>query len=210
MIELLVYFKNALRIFGKKMVWAQIKHMFLNMIKFFLNKESFPYVLEEIDMKSHVVIIRCRGTRTVIKQRIESLISDMVTIKGLSPKQACLLGGYYGRALRAAMEGRDALKKAKSMSFLLSNNHGHYKVLYQNRDGGIGYINQKTSREFVEHPLVIATSEHIISEFDSSQACYIGILAGISMEKAISMDEKLGTHKFEELLNKRPKLRIIK
>jgi len=166
-----------------------------------------PYLIEEIDMSSRLVFLRCVGSRMVVKFKIEQFVSDISLVDKLPAKQSCVLGGCYGRILRAAMEGRDALNKVKKMNFLLSNKRGRYKIVFQNRNGDIGYYDQKTRQEFVEHPLTIVNNDYIISEFDPSQACYIGILAGISLEKAVSSGKS--GDEIEVILNKPPKLRIV-
>lgn len=169
---------------------------------------SYDYFIEEIDMPGHLVYLRCVGTRIVIKFKIESLIADMSVVNGLTPGQSCVLGGCYGRLLRAALEGRDALSRAKRMDFLLSNRSGRYKITFQNRNGDIGYFDQKTGQEFVEHPLSLVSNDFVVSELDPSQACYLGILAGISVEKAVSSGK--GDELIDELMARAPSLRIVK
>lgn len=166
------------------------------------------YLLEEINDKTERVIIRCRGTRTIIKTSLSSVISDNKMIAGLSSIQACMLGGYYGRILRASLEGRQALKKVKNMSFLLTNEKGRHQIVFLNRIGDVGYYDKKACCEFVEHPLAIVNNNHIISGFEPSQACYIGILAGISIEKMLSSDK--GGRFNEQLSKKSPKLYVVK
>ncbi len=86
-------------------------------------QSTFSYKLEEIDFKANKVIIRCRGLRTVIKTSIEEAVYDYSLIQGLSPVEACMLGGYLGRYLRVPREANQAeSKKANHFSFLLSNN----------------------------------------------------------------------------------------
>ncbi len=171
---------------------------------------AYPYVLEEVDLHRRIVVVRCSGTRTVIRFRFNSLFNNMSVISGLSPNQSSLLGGYYGRALSVKHEKYGTFKQAKNINFLLSNSHGRYKITLQNRDGSVSYYDQKTHQEFIEHPLTIVSNNYVISEFDSSQACYLGILAGISMEKAISREEKTGKSVLKELLDKPPLLRVVK
>jgi len=186
-------------------VISKIKNIY-NLL--FFTEET--YFIEEINVQTNKVIIRYRGTRTIIKADLGSIISDAKIIDGLSPEQACLIGGYFGRVLRKSLESNKALKKAKRLSFLLKNNRGQYRIVFENRSGEVGYLDQKTKKEFIEHPLTMAKNSYIISKFDPSQACYIGILAGISMEKAIHLDEKTGQHNLDDLLKKHPKLRLIK
>lgn len=166
-----------------------------------------PYHIEEVSVKAQTILVRCRGTRTAFKITFESAISGSWLVPGLDSGQAAMLGGYYGRALRAATEGREVLKKVKNMSFLLSNKRGRYKIVFQDRNGDIGYYDQKTRQEFVEHPLTIVSNDYIISEFDSSQACYIGILAGVSLEKAAFSSKSLD--EINEIISKPPKLRVV-
>lgn len=169
--------------------------------------ELYPYLIEEIDMTLRLVFLRCVGSRMVVKFKIEEFVSDVSLVDKLPAKQACVLGGCYGRILRAAMEGREALNKVKKMNFLLSNKSGRYKIIFQNRNGDIGYLDQKTRQEFIEPPLTLVNNDYVISEFDPTQACYIGILAGISLEKAVSSG-MLNTE-IDAALNKPPKLRVV-
>ena len=170
--------------------------------------EIATYIIEEINMKSHLVVIRCIGSRTIVKLTLESLVTDRTIINGLSAQQACMVGGYYGRLLRASLEGREAFKKVKNMTFLLNNKGKRYIIAFQNRNGNIGYYDKKTRQEFVEHPLSMVNHDYIIAGFDPSEACYIGILAGINIEKAVSSGKELNS--VDSLLNKPPKLRIVK
>jgi hypothetical protein len=168
-----------------------------------------PYRIEEIDVKHERVAIRCRGNRMVMKLTFAGVLRDEKLIAGLPALQACILGGYIGRALRASRSGRDALRRAKQMTFLLKNKCGRYKMVYQNRTGEVGYIDKKTKREFLEQPLVIVNHDYIMKEFDPSQACYVGILAGISMEKALDLEQKTGQKALDELVSTPPKLRVV-
>jgi hypothetical protein len=47
----------------------------------------------------------------------------------------------------------------------------------------ISYTDCINRNEFIEYPQSILNNPHIINYFDSTQACYIGILAGLSYEK---------------------------
>ena len=95
------------------------------------------------------------------------------------------------------------------MSFLLTNTRGRYTISSEKRTGEIKYYDKKYKREYLEHPITIASNDYIISEFDSTQACYIGILAGICMENTKVRDERTGQQQLEILLKKPPKLRFV-
>ena len=168
-----------------------------------------PYRIEELDAKHERVVIRCRGNRMVLKLSFAGVLRDERLVAGLPAIQACVLGGYIGRALRSSRSGRDALRRAKQMTFLLKNNRGRYKMVFQNRTGEIAYIDKRSKREYLEHPLAIVGHEYIMREFDPSQACYIGILAGVSMEKALDLEQKTGQKTLSKLMKTPPKLRIV-
>ena len=165
-----------------------MKKKFINFLKKLIalsvfNQNSCRIV--EINTRKQEVVFHIKNRAIFIKSTFSEAIADLSIIDGLYSSEACWLGGYFGRALRSSFTGGDALKKAKSMSFLLKNARGQYQILFQNRSDEVGYYDKKTKKEYLEHPLTIANNEYIISRFDPSQACYIGILAGISMEKAI-------------------------
>jgi hypothetical protein len=118
-----------------------------------------------------------------IKQTFSQLISNMEIIEGLSCQQACWIGVYYGKTLRAALNKKIDLKNIKKPTYLLQHKYGRYKIICEYRDGSIGCIHVKTRKELNVNPLAIAEDNIFIKHFDANQACYIGILAGIEMEK---------------------------
>lgn len=189
-------------------LFNRLKAGFLHGVKCLFAERAYPYVLEEVNMARQEAVVRCSGTRTMMKFKLEILVGDMTIIQGLSSAHACLLGGCYGRILRAAMEGREVLKRVKKMDFLLSNRKGRYQIIFQNRNGDIGYLDKKTRQEFVEHPITIVNNKHIISGFDPSEACYMGILAGSSLEKALASEKDINAA--EKLIQIPPKLRLVK
>ena len=56
-------------------------------------------------------------------------------------------------------------------------------MVSQNRSGAIEYIDTITCIVYEDWPLNIARNRKIISGFDPSQACYIGVLAGVKTNK---------------------------
>ena len=188
-------------------MWHTLKNKLQKTVDKFFIVKLFPYKIEEVNLQKNLVVLHCTGTRTVLKLTIENVIADSAIINGLSAGQACVLGGCYGRMMRSASDRTKKLKSAKEMTFLLSNKSGRYVIRYQHRNGEIGYYNKKTRQEFTEHPLTIVNNHYIISEFDPTEACYIGILAGSSLGRAILSGKEL--NHAEELINKSPKLRIV-
>jgi len=185
-------------------LFLKVKELFRDSL--FSSSEPY-YRIVEINTNTQEIVFRVKNKAVLLKYRFSEAIADQAIINGLSSTDACWLGGYYGRALRASREGRSALKKVKSMTFLLSSKNGRYTVAFQNRNGEIGYYDKKLRHEIIEHPLTIAANPAIVSEFDPSQACYIGMLAGAELEKALASGKN--RDQVDVLLRKPPKLRII-
>lgn len=174
--------------------------------------KRFPYQIEEIDFYKRRVVIRCRGLRTIVKTSFEEAVYNADLIAGLSPIQACALGGYFGRAFRDQHgdDHKTSHKKASNMSFLLKNNTGKYCISFQDRSGEVGYFDRHTRKEFLQQPLEIVKDSYLISQFDPSQACYLGLLAGLSIEKEIELDKKLGHRAESKKPTQKPHLRLVK
>lgn len=61
--------------------------------------------------------------------------------------------------------------------------YGKHNLLYQARDGRLGFESKVDGRQFIMEPQEIALTKEIIEEFDVIQAFYIGILAGLKFLK---------------------------
>ena len=73
------------------------------------------------------------------------------------------------------------------------NRYGCYSLCYQNRNGKLCFIHNITNEQFIMDAYDIAFCEELIAEFDSTQAFYIGLLAGskiIYQEKACYLKAK--------------------
>jgi len=106
-----------------------------------------------------------------------------------------------------------AVKQAESLSYLLESKTGEYQISFQDRQSNIGYFNKLTNKQFISDPISLANNKSIISKFDSCQACYIGILAGIFMERTKILNDggsspRDGSQSKVQL--EHPKLRVIK
>jgi len=159
--------------------------------------------LEEIDISKKIVVVRSRGARAVLKLSIAEAIADPSIVANLLSAQACWLGYYAGLIYDPSeIHRQKQLLKSADSAFSLKCNKGQYKIVSQDRKGEITYINITTHVVKSNHPIDIAQDNAIISNFDTSQACYIGILAGIYAEKYGANISVRG--------NKRPLLRLVK
>jgi len=155
------------------------------------NTDRHPvyYRISSIDPENQTAILHLIHKSIFIKQTFAEIISDTEIIEGLSCQQACWIGVYYGKALRNALKSKSHFKNIKKPSYLLQHKYGCYKIVSENRDGTIGCIHIKTRKELIAHPVSIAQDNTFIKHFDANQACYIGILAGIAIEKKGSISE---------------------
>ena len=141
------------------------------------------YRISSVDAEEQTVILHIIHKSVFIKQTFSEIISDSEMIEGLSCKEACWIGVYYGKALRSALDRKSHLKHIKKPNYLLKHRYGRYKIISENRDGTIECIHIKSRKEISTSPIYIAKDTAFINHFDANQACYIGILAGMAMEK---------------------------
>ncbi len=146
-----------------------------------LNFFSGPaYNIVKIDFSENTVTFRVKNKAVLVKYNLSEAVSDENVIDMLSPCEACWLGGCFGQKIHSEENAFDR-SKVKSAGF--KNDCSQCKIIFQNRKGEIGYIDQKSKEEFVASPVAIANNKYIVSKFSSSEACYIGILAGVHVAK---------------------------
>jgi hypothetical protein len=131
--------------------------------------------IEEINVAANEVILHSPGIRTILKLSIPDAIADFSILCRLMPMQACWLGYYSSLTLA---QGNRILEKPCGP--LLRFKRGPFKILSLDRRGMISYLDTRSNTVHLESPMMIAQNQAIINSFDSSQACYIGILAGIN------------------------------
>ena len=141
------------------------------------------YRISSIDSENQTAILHVIHKNIFIKKTFSEIISNLELIESLSCQQACWIGIFYGKALRKALKGTSPLKSIKKPNYLLRHNYGAYKIICENRDGTIGCLHINTRKEINTYPLIIANDNIFINQFDANQACYIGILTGIALEK---------------------------
>ncbi len=181
---------------------------FLNKIRKYFYRNKNTCRLIEIDLSQQEVKFQIKMKLPILKCSVSQAINELNLISHISPIEACYLGGHYGRILNASWYDNTIKKNAnKTMSFLLENNAGRYQILYKDRAGKIGFYDRKLQQEFIEYPLSIVSNENLVSLFNSSQACYIGILAGLQLEKLV-LRQNMDTLNYTS--EKKPHLRLIK
>jgi|GEM_PF-709883 len=140
--------------------------------------------LDKINYQTSTASLYCRGARVVINQKISELICNANIIHNMSAIQSSYLGYHYG--LMMDNEKSDIsflLNKTRKSKFFLNFNKSENIILSITRDGRINYKNKNLDEINTKYPLDIYNNESILTRFEPSQACYIGILAGISQKK---------------------------
>ncbi len=165
----------------------------------FFRSHRFACEIKEFNLQSREVLIHCYGVRIIIiKSSISKVITDPNIVVNLSSNQASWLGYYYGK-LYTSSQNDELLVKFKNGGFFLRISCGRYKmVAYNNKI--LTYTDIKTNKIYKGSPISIFQNNYLISQFDPSQACYIGMLVGLIVAK---QGETVS------LLNRKPTLTIV-
>ena len=148
-----------------------------------MDEWRIKYRIIEYNLKTQEILLSARRHSLVLKYNLSTVIKEIWIISALSVIDAALLGYFYGRCYRISQAENKTKKRLKPSPLLLKTEKGRYKILSQNRDGNISYLDSHTRKIYVENPVSIINNYHAIRHFDPTHACYIGILAGLSFEK---------------------------
>lgn len=167
------------------MLQSHFKKKILNFLKSifyraFKSNSSLCHI-EEIDLVRNVIVIHCRGVDAPIKLSFDEIINDSVMLSNFSSKHASWIGYYYGKYYKGLVNQ----KRHCNIPFSFSQTTPHEKcsVTMVTRHGNLVYVNHATNTTHTMHPIRIMANKDLIMRFEPMQACYIGILSGISEEK---------------------------
>src|SRR3989338_2194085 len=156
---------------------------------YYSNKNTCRFV--GFNAKRKEAVFRLKMKSTVFKVALFEAVQNTQLIYALTAVEACWLGGYYGRYVRAVMDGR--MIGAHDTSFLLSTKthfQAQYHVISVDRHHVLTYFDYVNKTTHKTHVCEIAYHQDNISRFDNMQACYIGFLAGTIFEKQCDADKK--------------------
>lgn len=157
---------------------------FRNVIELLKKSQEYPCRVEEIDIVRKQVVIYCHGSRPTVYLPISDTVSDMSIISNLPPIQASWVGYFYGKLYwETLVKGGNHIKMSKTFTLGLSHSKGRYKLIGSERNGDLSYVDTIDKKLLTENPAKMLMNKHLIQRFDSSQACYIGILAGINISQ---------------------------
>ncbi|RAP36679.1 hypothetical protein B1207_07705 [Legionella quinlivanii] len=143
------------------------------------------YVLYRIaDYENGFYIIQLINTKVAFQKTFPDLISDLETLYGLHPVQACFLGIEFSRLLKTnRCSEKIQIKNINITGQSFLSRYGAYELLYHKRGGLIGFQCKESKKTLEKSAKEIALDEEIIQEFDAAHAFYIGIAAGAQFAK---------------------------
>lgn len=172
----------------------------LRLIRAIRLSRAARYRIDEMDVERQTLSLYCVGTSTFITMRFIDVIDDVGILHDLSPVQAAWIGYYYGRSYREAItSGREP---QPCLEVPLDARRGKYKIVANDLSRGIVYKDRRTQQVMTMPLLELAKNDYVLSHFDPTQACYIGILAGIESVKC-------GRHFSSRCIGSPPALRLV-
>ena len=157
----------------------------------FLNKKILSRV-EKIDGIKKEIIIYMRGINAPIRMSYDEIIQDSDIINSFSPKQASIVGYYYG-VYYFKLTKKTAYSNAFLNSFEISLLY-HNSIYGIDRSGNLIYMERVHEKKITKLPSEIFLDQELICGFPPIQAFYIGILAGIEISK---YNKKLNRNKLQ-------------
>ncbi|KTC76067.1 phosphomannose isomerase GDP mannose pyrophosphorylase [Legionella birminghamensis] len=146
------------------------------------SKTKGKFILYKIvDYDEDNYLIQCINTRGIIPMSLEEILCDVVILFGLHPIQSCFVGIEYIRTNLTHPFLKITQKNC--ISSYQNSRYGKYNLLFQNRDGLVGFECKTTDEIYIREPSEIALAKKIIEEFDAIQAFYIGVMAGRQFAK---------------------------
>ena len=109
-------------------------------------------------------------------------IKNAKLISEITPEDACYIGGYYGKTIKKNINRRTFAPRPSKNNLLISQRSARYKIISLCRNGDLKFIDRKSKKEYIMSPLFIVNEKSILNNFSSTNSCYIGILAGMSIE----------------------------
>lgn len=170
---------------------SKAARLFFNIFSSF--KKNHFCRIEKIDLNKNLVIVYCKGVRALIKLTLKDLIQDTILLSSFPPKHAAWIGFYYGKYYNKLLKQEE--KQSISFDFLEVKGWGKFKIVMITRAGDITYLDETTNIFNTLHPSRIIAEKKLIEKFEPIQACYIGILSGISEAKISSIKKELQVNK---------------
>lgn len=145
--------------------------------------------------------MQCINTKAIFDAIIQDIIFDEDILYGLHPIQGCYIGIEYEKTIKFKSSNTE-VKPRSLFSKYSASRYGNNHLLYQNRNGLLGFESKITGEQFLMDPRDIALSKSLIEEFDTVQAFCIGVLAGLKFANPKTEESTLSQ-------TKTPYLRLV-
>lgn len=131
------------------------------------------------DTDNWKTFLHCNSSQNPLPSLLE-ITKNFALVTLLPPSYACFIGFEYAKTFKASLKHSNLHQKLLKNT----NNSSIKNTLYSiNRDGTLSFLvnNSKIIEMF---PLEILQSNHLIKKFNATDAFYIGLYAGIQLDKA--------------------------
>lgn len=144
---------------------------------FFINYMNTS-TIEKIDLRNFEVLVYSKGARNSIPYKLNEIIYDFALISSLSSEDASYIGYYYGCNYE-----KMNIDKRRSYNFLINPAKSNkYNVIAVDRRKNVIFCTN-TNKHLENRsmkPEELLMSKTLLRGFHPTNACYIGLLAGIN------------------------------
>ncbi len=146
----------------------------------FVDKQCLSRI-EHIDIEKQTIVVHTRGINAPLHLKFDAIIKEEALLNSFSSRHASYIGYYYG------IHNGKTLETANARGYFhcfTDNPLKKYTIRGLDRHRNLIYIDQINNNQMTRSPDQIMALTDLIINFPPLQACYIGILAGISHTKS--------------------------
>lgn len=160
--------------------------------KYILYKIVDSYLLESQEYYK----VQCINTKAIMHVNLEEIVFDVDILYGLHPVQGCFIGIEYAKFIKSTTSSVRNQESPQNMLRKYSTcRYGNNTLLYQDRNGLLGFECSLSGKEFLMDPRDIALSRELIEKFDVTQAFCIGVLAGLKLSNPAAKSRDFNANK---------------
>lgn len=154
-------------------------------------KSNFIFYKIVDSINDNKFTLQCINTSALFYANISDIVFDSYILQGLHPVQSCFIGIEYAKYIKKYETNlKNSRINNQKMNQYSLNRYGYYSLCYQHRNGELCFVNNYTNEQFAMDPRDIALTEELITEFDATQAFYIGLLAGLKINNPTKHADK--------------------
>lgn len=145
--------------------------------------EAFKYSFRLIDIKDNKECwFQCLHGYSVLYKTPLQIINNQFIIDRLSPNDACIVGVICGEMYNFYIKDSIVLNRPLQKHKIYKTDY-KFQLISISRNKSIEYIDCITERQYEKNIIDLAQDKNTISDFTSTDAFYIGFLAGIELYK---------------------------